>query len=124
MENDTHIVWFCILIVPTLYFLWESRYKIILYFAVKSTIQNFKELKKAYTNSYSKEYYSVAFIFEKCSERIEAEEKGLNEEINEYFKKCMKKYLYPKNHIHDCTFVSQEECNAEANGSWYLYFRL
>lgn len=104
----------------------RNRYNIVLYLAEIKTRRNFKEIYKSYSfNSadITPSAYMVAFIFKKVIDLHNAENIGLTTKINTYFKKCLEDYHYPKKCIKDCTFASQEECNAETNGNWYYYFK-
>ena len=67
--------------------------------------------------------YFVSFIFYTNKELEEAKESGLTDDINEYFKTCMKDNRYPVEAIKDCDFASQEQCEKDYLGNWFYYYK-
>ena len=72
---------------------------------------------------YAPNDYFVSFIFRTNKELKEAKESGLTDDINEYFKTCMKDNRYPVEAIKDCDFASQEQCEKDYSGNWFYYYK-
>ena len=72
---------------------------------------------------YAPKDYFVSFIFRTNKELKEAKESRLADNINEYFKTCMKDNGYPVEAIKDCDFASQEQCDKDYSGNWFYYYK-